>query len=216
MWSLILKNIKGNFHIIFLRVLLPMAVGTSLYNARFQSADANIIAACTVIAAACTGFYFSEILHKRDVMTCSLPVKRVAIVIARYLTSVMLMLVGSAFYFGCMVVASLIFRHPTTEFHQLLHPGVLFMIGFFVFVHMSIFLPAVFTGKFIVAVLAFIVAMASAILGTVYVFDLEGISWNTHIVAGDHIIIIKAIVIMSLVLFLSISFSTCVYRGRDL
>lgn len=163
-----------------------------------------------------TFFSFTEINKNTEVLTCSLPVNRSRIVIARYLTSAVLMFGGLALWYLNGFVAGAIYTDAVTDFNQAAHFKVLFMAVFFILLQTSVFLPALFRFRLAGTVISFIVALVAAVSSVTLIFRPYSRSFNSYFVEGDFILISVLTFIMVAVPAISLAVSLSVYKRKDI
>lgn len=122
------------------------------------------------IFAAISYFSFSEKKQHLEILTCSLPVTRTAIVLSRYFLALIITFVGIILYYAIAYVGDLIYPHSVTTFSQINHPKVLLMSLFFISIISSIFLPGIFSLKIIGMIFNFAIAAIFAINLTYKIF----------------------------------------------
>jgi len=108
-FKLILKDIKVYKTTIFFRILfLWLSAGAIIIFKNF-SLEAYIGQACITIVFAHSIFLFNEKKRSAEIITCSLPISRSTIVLARYLTSGVITLLGILLWIIIATIADWIY-----------------------------------------------------------------------------------------------------------
>ncbi|MBI5021582.1 MAG: ABC-2 transporter permease [Ignavibacteriales bacterium] len=213
--QLILKDIRAYGSLIFLWILLPMAILNSLFSLRFYPVGGFIIAGCMVIAVACSILSFSEKKKNIEILTRSLPVTISEIVIARFLTSVTISIIGMIFYYIGTYIVNQIYINPKTNFENINSPKVLFIATFYLLLHNALFIPVMLKFRFLGSILAFVIAMFATILITVSIFKPYRLDFNPYFGTNDSILISTLTLFAILILVIAFTISLFVYKRKE-
>jgi len=166
--NLILKNFIVHKNLIYLKIILPMVLLSSYLIFRIDPMELYVTQGFMVIAVASSIYCFME--DKYNMLTCSLPVNRTAIVISRYLTSILIGFSGIIIWLLGAYFSDLIYTNIATDFQQVKSFKVLVIALFFLAVHLSIFLPVVLSlGRFW-GIVTFFAAMGISIAAIIPTF----------------------------------------------
>jgi hypothetical protein len=168
--NLILKDIRGYWRFVLLTIFLPgIAWSLLLFFPYFRWS--GYVGFCSMaIFAAISYFSFSEKKQHIEILTCSLPVTRTAIVLSRYLLALIITFIGIILYYGTAYVGDFIYPHSVTTFSQINNPKVLLMCLFFISIISAIFLPGIFCFKRTGMIFTFTIAMIGAFSLTYKIF----------------------------------------------
>jgi ABC-type transport system involved in multi-copper enzyme maturation permease subunit len=209
--KLIIKDFKAYKNLILFRLTLPMLVVSSIFVIQLYRWDVYLMISCMYICSAGSTFLFTEKKKETEILTCSLPTTRSAIVTARYLTSVIISGLGIILFYLNAYVADFLYTNPVTHFWQINNLKVLFLVLFFLSIFMSIYLPAVFSFRFMGMAITFAIAIITAIFFVATIFKPWARSFTPYLKHGEF-------AVLSLIIFLPfISFilSTQIYKTRD-
>lgn len=168
--KLILKDIRGYWRFVVLTIFLPGIAWSLLLFFPYYHWSGYVGFCSMAIFAAISYFSFSEKKQHLEILTCSLPVTRTAIVLSRYFLALIITFVGIILYYAIAYVGDLIYPHSVTTFSQINHPKVLLMSLFFISIISSIFLPGIFSLKIIGMIFNFAIAAIFAINLTYKIF----------------------------------------------
>ena len=215
-FNLILKDIKAYKNTIFLKILLLWLFFSAVFFFKLYPWDVYMMHACMTIAFANSIFSFSEKNRNTEIMTCSLPVSRSAIVKARYFTTAVIAFAGIILWFLFAYFADFLYTNATINFRQIFNLKVLFIVLFCISIHSGIFLPAVFRFRLFGTIITFIAAIVTAIAVTVLIFHPDRSSFAPYFEAKDFLLVTISILFMVLALFISALLSALIYNKRDL
>ena len=168
--KLILKDIKGYWRFIVFTIFLPGIAWSLLLFLPYFHWSGYVLFCSMAIFAGISYFSFSEKKQHIEILTCSLPVTRTAIVLSRYLLALIITFVGIILYYATAYVGDFIYPHSVTTFSQINHPKVLLMSLFFISIISSIFLPGIFSLKITGMVFHFVIAMIGGLSLTYKIF----------------------------------------------
>lgn len=210
--KLMIKDFKAYSSTIFLRILLPMLLG-SIFVIQLYRWDVYLMFSCMYLCLASSGFLFTEKKKETEILTCSLPVTRSAIVTARYLISGLISILAIVLFYANAYVADFLYTDPATQFWQISNFKVLFLVLFFLAIFMSIYLPAVFGFRFMGMAITFAIAIISAIFLVATVFKPWTRSFAPYLTQGEFIILSLVIIALP---FISFILSLQIYNKKDL
>jgi hypothetical protein len=211
--KLILKDIRGYWRFVVSTIFLPGIAWSLLLFLPYYHWSGYVLFCSMAIFAAISYFSFSEKKQHIEILTCSLPVTRTAMVLSRYFLALIITFVGILLYYATAYIGDLIYPHSVTTFSQINHPKVLLMSLFFISIISSIFLPGIFSLKMTGMVFNFAIAMIGALSLTYKIFHPKQGFHESDFQSFDVIILICA---MMLALFFSSVLSLIHYKGKDL
>ena len=211
--KLILKDIRGYWRFIVLSIFLPGIAWSLLLFLPYYHWAGFVLFCSFAIFAAISYFSFSEKKQHIEVLTCSLPVTRTAIVLSRYLLALIITFVGIVLYYATAYIGDFIYPHSVTTFSQINHPKVLLMSLFFISIISSIFLPAIFSLKIIGMIFNFAIAMIGAMTLTFKIFHPHQNFYESNFQNDKVITLICAMMLAWLV---SVLLSIIYYKRKEL
>jgi hypothetical protein len=210
--KLILKDIRGYWRFIVLSIFLPGIAWSILLFLPYYHWAGYVLFCSFAIFAAISYFSFSEKKQHIEILTCSLPVTRTAIVLSRYFLALLITFVGIILYYATAYVGDFIYPHSVTTFSQINHPKVLLMSLFFISIISSIFLPAIFSLKMTGMVFNFAIATIGALNLTYKIFDPKQGFHESNFQSDKVIVLICA---MMLAWLLSVLLSIIHYKKKE-
>jgi hypothetical protein len=211
--KLILKDIRGYWRFVVLSIFSPGIAWSLLLFIPYYHWSGFVLFCSFAIFAAISYFSFSEKKQHIEILTCSLPVTRTAIVLSRYLLALIITFVGIILYYATAYVGDFIYPHSVTTFSQINHPKVLLMSLFFISIISSIFLPGIFSLKITGMIFNFAIAMIGGLSLTYKIFHPKQGFHESDFESFDVMILICA---MMLALFFSVVLSLSHYQRKDL
>lgn len=211
--KLILKDFKAHKNLILFRFTLPMLIVSSIFVIQLYRWDVYLMIACMYICSAGSTFLFTEKKKETEILTCSLPTTRSAIVTARYLTSGLISIMGISLFYLNAYVADFLYTDPATHFWQINNLKVLFLVLFFLAIFMSIYLPAVFGFRVMGMAITFAIAIITAIFLVATIFTPWTTSFAPDLKDGELVLFGLIIIILPLLSFI---LSTQIYKTKDL
>ena len=211
--KLILKDIRGYWRFVVLTIFLPGIAWSLLLFLPYYHWSGYVLFCSFAIFAAISYFSFSEKKQHIEVLTCSLPVTRTAIVLSRYLLALIITFVGIVLYYATAYIGDFIYPHSVTTFSQINHPKVLLMSLFFISIISSIFLPAIFSLKIIGMIFNFAIAMIGAMTLTFKIFHPHQNFYESNFQNDKVITLICAMMLAWLV---SVLLSIIYYKRKEL
>jgi len=165
------------------------------------------------ICSASSTFLFTEKKKETEILTCSLPTTRSAIVTARYLFSGLISTLEIILFYTNAYVADFLYTDPATHFWQINNFKVLFLVLFFLAVFMSIYLPAVFGFRFTGMAITFAIAIIAAIFLVATIFKPWTKSFTPYLTRGEFVLLSLIIIALP---FNSFILSRQIYKAKDL
>jgi hypothetical protein len=168
--QLLLKDARGYSRFIAFNIFLPGIVWTLLIFSRFYPWHVYIMFCNLAICAGGSYYTFSEKKQDLYILYCSLPITRKQIVLSKYLTTIVIMIVGIIVFSLAVIFNHWLSENAARDFGKLMHPKILFMCIYLNVVFFSIFLPSVFCCRISGMVITFAIAMVSSIYSYVALF----------------------------------------------
>ena len=154
-------------------------------------------------------YNYRENTDSIEILTCSLPVRRSEVVWARYLTSMIIVIVGLSLWFINGTIADRIFVQTTTDWSRATHLKVVFIALFYFSVLVSIFLPSVFNFRILGMILTFVVALVTAVTSIPMLFRTYSYSFRSQFEVSE----VPKFILLGLVMILIVSISFAVSQG---
>ena len=215
-FQLIIKDFRTHKHQIFTRILLPVLVTGSLFNIRFYQWDVYFMIACMATATAGSAFSLLDKKQNTFPLIISLPVTRMKIAIARYLTSLIIIVLGIALFYGNAYLSQFFYSNPKTRFSDLNHLKVLWMAILFLVIHMSICLPAMFQTSLRVSIITFILAIITSIVVIATMFHPGTIQFTPEFQNSTASVASIWVGMLILLVLFSLGITVTRFRNRDL
>jgi len=211
---LILKDIYAYKNTIFLRIILLWLLFGVLVIYRYFPWELSPITmhASMTVAIASTLFSFFDKNRKTEILTSSLPVTRSMIVRARYLTSLLIASVGILLWLFIVYVAEYVYPSMRTNYAQIFNFKILLIVLFYIVVHNTLFLPAVFKFRLLGTIFSFALALIASIIATRYAFYHDKGLFNLYLERTDA----YALAIIILAPVISTIVSVFIFKKRDL
>lgn len=163
------------------------------------------------------GYYLmSEKMHRGELLICSLPVTRTAIMRAKYLAALLIAIGGMALWFLYACLLNSIFTDLPGNFHLFTNPMVIFFILFYFSFFISAFVPIVtsFDKIWLLTNLSILFA-AIFIVPFSFYFEISGLV-QAKFEAENILFFGFLTVIIILLPWLSLIFSTRLFKCREL
>ncbi len=215
-FKLILKDLKANYSSIFLRSFLPALIAGSVFVYRYYPWHVYMMYGYLMLTFASSIYLFTESKPANEVKTLTLPVNRTAIVLAKYVTSILIILVGLSAWIGNAWLAERFFPDARSEFQSIFMIKTIFMAVLFFTIHLSIFLPSVFRCRTVGMVMTFISALFLAILSIAEIFHPYCGSYNPVFEAGDLMQVLFLTLIILVAPLISGVLSVTLYKTKEL
>lgn len=214
--QLIIKDLRAYKQMIFIRILVLWLSFGALFFAHFYKWDVYMMHASMCIAFACTFFTFSEKYRNTEILTISLPVTKNQIVLAKYLTSLTIIVAGITIWYIIAFIASVLTGGTFIPFDQILKIKTLFIVLFFLCTHVTIFFPFYFSTRVIGLVLGFAIAFISAIALTAVIFLPYSRMYNHYFSNSDISFVVSLTALILIAFIVSINLSVFVYRRHQI
>jgi len=210
----IIKDIKAYKKLIFGGLFAHLLLG-SMFTFRYYPWNIYAMYGYLVISFVSSFYLFREKKRNIEIFNNSLPGTRSIIVIARYLTSIIIVAIGIILWLLNAYISEFIYTNAMTHFHQIAKPKVLFMALLFITIHISIFLPAVFNFRVFGMVLTYAIASISAILPIPLIFHPYK-NYNPYFEIGDFPLVALLTLFIIFAPLISATFSITIYQRKDL
>jgi hypothetical protein len=213
--KLILLDIKVHKNLIFYKIMLAWLIGGAFIY-RFYTWDAYMFHTCMTLAAAAIFYFIAGKKGNSEILIISLPVTRTAIVVAKYLTSAVIIVLGLIVWPIFARAIDWLFIQSVTRYDDVFNLKVISIVLFFIAISISLCLPAVFRFKSTVSILALVLSIAMALFATAYTFHPDKRSFVPFFTTSDvwvYFVIVSAVFLLPLI---SIVVSSAIYRRMDL
>lgn len=213
--KLTVKDLRAHHQFYLYRILLPWMAIAGCFLFQFYTWNVYVMHASMAVAVASTAFSFSEVKNTR-VLSPSLPVSRRDIVIARYLTSMVIAVLGTCVFFVIANLIGRLFPDGRTSLEQVMHVKAIMQPIFLHAVMISLFLPATFRFNLTGVILAFVFAGVTAIIVTAVLYVDLSHSFRFFLEAYNHFQLLLIFIIILFAPILSAMLSIVVYQKTDL
>ena len=163
------------------------------------------------------GFYLmSEKMHQGELLICSLPVTRTAIMRGKYLAALFIAIGGMALWFLYACLLNFIFTDLPGNFHLFTNPMVIFSILFYFSFFISAFVPIVtiFDKIWVLTNLSILFA-AIFIVPFNFYFEFSGLVHGEF--ETENILFLGSLILIMILLpWLSMTLSTRLFKNREL
>jgi ABC-2 type transport system permease protein len=207
-FNLILKDFRAYRKYLFLNIFLPGILWTIILSTQFSQWNHYFMFCNMVILAAGSYYTFSEKKQNLQNLVCSLPVTRTQIVISKFLTTSIIILLGMFIFLIATYINGLFLEKVAPLFDKLFHLKIAFMSIYLYSIFFSIFLPATFLFRLSGMVLTIITAVVVSIYSYATFFRPYRSSFTQYFVPDDawKMLLISLLMIGSLLfsIFLSI------------
>jgi ABC-type transport system involved in multi-copper enzyme maturation permease subunit len=214
--QLALKDLRGYRRFIAFNIFLPGIVWTMLVFSRYYPWHAYIMFCNLAICAAGSYYTFSEKKQNLNILFCSLPVTRWQIVLSKYLTSLVIIIIGIVVFSIAVYMNHLLSENAAMNFGKLMHPKIIFMCFYLNTVFFSIFLPAVFWFGLFGMAISFTIAMISSIYSYVVLFRPYRVDFQPYFTADTTVNTLIAIVLMCSLSLLSFGITNKIFKKKNL
>ncbi len=163
------------------------------------------------------GYYLmSEKMHRGELLICSLPVTRTAIMRSKYLVALFFAVGGMTLWFLYACLVKSIFTDTPGDFHLFTNPMVIFFILFYFSFFISLFVPIVtiFDKIWVLTNLSIFFAALFIVPFSLY-YEFRG-SFPAEFEAENILFVGSLILIMLLLPLLSMTHSTRLFNKREL
>lgn len=213
--NLISKNIKSGGSKLILPYIGYLLIG-GLFIRQFYRWELYMMIGYLLMSWMASLPCFNEKKGDADIFISSLPVTRNHIITARYLTSMLIILLGFFIWYLNAYIWDTIYPDEINLFEKITYIKVGFMAVLFMTVQQSIFLPGFFSLKTIPLVFVFIISMALPVFLIATYFAPYKSSYNPYFTTGDLSLIIIFSVIIIAFSVLAFSGSRNLFNKKDL
>ena len=211
----IIKDIKAYKKFIFGGLFAHLLLG-SIFTFQYYPWHVYAMYGYLGISFVSSFYLFKEKKLSTEILTNSLPGDRSSIVIARYLTSIAIIVIGIILWTLNAYISEFIYADAKTHFHQIAKLKVLFMALFFMSIKLSLFLPSVFSFRTFGMASTFTVALIAAILSIPLIFHPYKRSYNPYFEFGDLGLVAFLTLFIIFAPLISATFSILIYQRKDL
>lgn len=211
----IIKDLKAYKKIFFGGYFAHLLMG-SMFTFRYYPWHVYTMYGYLVIAFISSFYLFSEKKRAAEILTVTLPGSRPTVVIARYLTSIIIAVFGIILWLVNAYISEFIYHDAMTHFHQIAKPKVLLMALLFVSIQLSVFLPSVFSFRIFGMISTFVIALITAILSIPLIFHPYKRAYNPYFEIGDLALVAFLALFIIFAPLISAAFSMTIYKTRDL
>jgi len=211
----ILKDIKAYKKLIFGGFLAHLLLG-SMFTFQYYPWHVYAMYGYLGISFVSSFYLFKEKKFSTEILTNSLPGDRSTIVIARYFTSIVIIVIGMILWTLNAYISEFISTNSMTHFHQIAKLKVLFMALLFMSILQSIFLPAVFGFRTYGMAATFMIALIAAILPIPLIFHPYKRAYNPYFEINDLALVAFLTLFIILAPLISAAFSITIYKRKNL
>ncbi len=215
LFKFIIKDFKAYKKLIFGGFLAHLLMG-SIFTFRYYPWHVYTMYGYLVISFISSFYLFSEKKRAAEILTVTLPGTRSTIVIARYLTSIIIAVFGIILWLLNAYISEFIYTDAMSHFQQIAKLKVLFMALLFISIQLSIFLPAAFSFRIFGMVSTFVIALIAAILSIPLIFHPYKRAYNPYFEIGDLALVAFLALCIIFAPFISAAVSMTIYKTRDL
>lgn len=213
--KLIIKDLKAHKKLILGGFLAHLLLG-SVFTFQYYPWHVYAMYGYLGISFVSSFYLFKEKKLSTEVLTNSLPGSRSTIVIARYLTSIVMIVIGIILWTLNAYISEFIFPNSMTHFHHIVKLKVLFMALLFMSIQFSIFLPAVFSFRIFGVVSTFVIALVAAIMSIPLIFHPYKRYYNPYFEISDLPLVALLTLFIIFAPLISATFSITIYQRKDL
>jgi hypothetical protein len=214
--TLIMKDFRICGSKVFLR-LTPLAIiAGTLFIFRYYNWSTYMMYGYLFITTAILLLLLIEKRGLSELSICCLPVSRLQIVTARFLSVGLMTVLLLAFWYLAGVAASILFPNAPSDFSYALNIKSVFISSVYFAILISILLPAVFGFSTTGVILTFVPALIGAIMSVPLLFYPYKISYRPFFEASDYPLYMLIAAVMTLFLLLSFLLSVQIYRNKNL
>ncbi|MBN2091820.1 ABC-2 transporter permease [candidate division KSB1 bacterium] len=213
---LILKDLKANYSSIFLRSFLFSLIAGSVFVYRYYHWNVYMMYGYLTFAFASSNYLFIESKHANEVKTLTLPVNRASIVIAKYLTTIFIAILGLSLWILNAWFSEYLFPDAKSEFQPIFKFKVIFMAFVFVAIHLSIFLPSAFRFRTFGMIFTFVIALFLAVASIPVLFYPYKSYYNPYFESEDLMMVLMLTLFIILAPVISAALSVALYRTKEL
>jgi ABC-type transport system involved in multi-copper enzyme maturation permease subunit len=172
---------------------------------------------CNLVICAAGSYYtFSEKKQNLMILCCSLPVNRRQIVLAKYLTTLVIVLVGIVVFALVIVINYWLNDMAARDFYKMIHPKIAFISLYQNVIFFSMFLPSVFFFRLFGMALTFSIAAVSSIYSYILLFRPDRFDFRPYFTAESTINTLIAILLMCSMSVLSMNLTLKIFEQKNL
>jgi len=200
--QLILKDIKAHWKKIFLKTAGAWLMLGGLFFFVFFPWQVYFIHACMAVAFASSTYIISDKSRQAELLSCSLPTNRYSIVVARYLTTGIIVAIVLVMWLFIAWIGEHLFSASRTHFADIFRGEIVFLLLIFQIIHFSLFLPAGFKTGMMGSIITFTLGILSAIITIVFIFNYHsGFLWTQLVQASWHVMVSISIILLFILIF---------------
>ncbi len=213
--QIVIKNFKVSgkriFGIFFAYMLLA-----GIFHMKFYPWNVFIMTGNFLFVFAASYFSFVDKRNSAEFLTLSLPITKEQIVTARFITSLIVFILGLTLWFLTAYTFDNIYEESSMSFDQIFYIKVVFIAVLFFTIQQTIFLPSSFGLSFIWMVVVFIISTVFAILPIPLLFKAYRKDFNPYFTLDDFGLVLILTIIMAFMIVISFSLSNTIYKKNDL
>lgn len=213
--QIVIKNFKVSGKRI-LGIYFAYMLLAGIFHMKFYPWNVFIMTGNFLFALAASYFAFVDKRNSAEILTLSLPITKEQIVTARYITSVILFLMGLSLWFLTAYSFDNIYEESSMSFEQIFYIKVIFITVLFFTMQQTIFLPSAFGLSFIWMVVVFIISTVFAVLPIPLLFKAYRRDFNPYFTIDDFGLVLVLSIIMIFMIMISFSLSNKIYKKNDL
>lgn len=211
----IIKDIKAYKKLIFGGLFAHLIMG-SVFTFQYYPWHVYAMYGYLGISFVSNFYLFKEKKLSTEILTNSLPGDRATIVIARYLTSIVIIVIGLILWTLNAYISEIIFADARTHFYHIAKVKVLLMALLFMSIQLSIFMPAIFSFRTFGMAATYAVALIAAILPIPLIFHPYKRSYNPYFEIGDLALVCFLTLFIIFAPLISATLSVTIYQRKDL
>jgi hypothetical protein len=214
--NLIMKDVKAFGKSILKITVLSLIVNTLFSFFNEHSWFIYIVMAAGQISFIIGYYLMGEKMRRGEILICSLPITRVTIIRGKYLVATLITIGGMTLWFLYACLLNSISTDTPGDFHLFTNPIVIFFTLFYFSFFISVFFPIVtiFDKIWALTNLSILFAAIFIVPFSLY-FETRGL-FAAEFKAGNILFIGSLTAIMMILHWLSITFSTRLFKRREL
>jgi len=214
--NLIIKDIRAYSKSIFKLTVLSLIVVTLFSFFNEHSWFIYIVMSAGQISFIIGYYLMGEKMRQGEILICSLPVSRTAIIRGKYLAASLIAIGGMMLWFLYAFLLNSIFTNTPGDFHLFTNPIIIFFILFYFSFFISVFLPIVTIFDKIWALTNLSIVFAALFIVPFSLFYETRGMFFSEFKAGNILYISLFTVIMIILPWLSIALSNRLFKKREL
>lgn len=213
--QIVIKNFKVSgkriVGIFFAYMLL-----SGVFHIKFYPWNVFIMTGNFLFAFAASYFSFVDKRNSAEFLTLSLPITKEQIVTARFITSVIVFIVGLTLWFLTAYTFDFIYEESSMSFDQIFYLKVVFIAVLFFIIQQTIFLPSTFGLSYIWLIVFFVISTVFAILPIPLLFKAYRKDFNPYFTLDDFGLVLILTIMMVFIITISFFLSNKIYKKNDL